>query len=126
MAQGGQNPDGFFARSQLGADVNALLSRLEFQSITLGDTEKAAISATDAVMGTFFVHDTTNDTSGVYALQGDGNAATNVSAAGGTYGTSEGTDASINVYWDAGNSRYEIENQTGGEATFEVIAVRVP
>lgn len=126
MSQGGQNPDGWFARSSLGSAVNALLSRFEYQTITLADAGKAAISDTAAVHSQVTIHDTDNDTSATFYLQGGGNAAVELGETGTDYGTTEDNDGTTNVYWDAGSSRYELNNETGGEVTYEVVHTRVP
>lgn len=41
-----------------------------------------------------------------------------------SFTTTEDNDTTTNVYWDSGNTRYELNNETGGEATYETILVR--
>jgi len=126
MPQGGQDPDGYFARQSLGSSVNALLSHLETQEITLADSGKAAISDTAVVGSKATIFDTDNNTAATFYLQGAGNAAVEASETGSDYGTTEGNDGTTNVYWDSGNSRYEINNETGGEVTYKVVHIRRP
>lgn len=126
MVQGSDHPDGHFARRGLGADVNALLDHFERKTITLGDTESAALSD-DVVTGHAHIYGQGNDSVVVVSLLGDANGVSIAHQAGSaTFGTSSGTDNQINVYWDSGNSQYEIENQSGSELTFEVLTIRGP
>lgn len=126
MTQGTGKPDGFFARADLGSAANALLDHVEYNTVSLDDAGKAAISTTDVVEGLALVIDETNNTQGAFFLQGAGNAAVEFGETGTAYGTTEDNDGTTNIYWDAGNSRYEINNETGGTVSYRVILLRTP
>ena len=44
-----------------------------------------------------------------------------VSDPNGIFSRTKGTASSVNIYWDAVNSRYEIENKRGGEASYSIL-----
>lgn len=104
--------------------LDTTLARFQREEHTLGDTENAAIpSDGEAVHAMAVVIDETNNDVGVFFLTGDGNSVTELGETGSAFGVgSKGTDNQTNLYWDT--DQYEIENQTGGEVTYEVIFLR--
>lgn len=127
MPQGGQDPDGWYARQVLGRSVNPLLAHFEYTTITLADGEAAALSD-DVVLGVAHIFDRDNDALAVADLLGGANSVSLDRSAGSTTfaAAANGTDGQVNVYWDAGAGQYELNNETGGEVTFEVLIVRGP
>jgi hypothetical protein len=55
-----------------------------------------------------------------YALQSSANVTQEMDDPSAVYTNTAGTASSINIYWSAGNSRYELENKRGS-----AIAVRI-
>lgn len=49
----------------------------------------------------------------IYAINGSLHTTNEVFDAGGTHTPTAGTATSVNIYWSAGNTRYEIENKRG-------------
>jgi len=56
----------------------------------------------------------------IYMLNGGGNNTQEMSDPSNTYSPTAGTASSTNVYWSSGNNRYEIENKTGAERTYDI------
>lgn len=61
----------------------------------------------------------TTGTSSMFALAGGAHSTGEMSDPYAAYSITAGT-AGTNIYWSAGNTRYEIENKTGGAATYTV------
>lgn len=118
---------GFWARASLGekirqniSDVKSLLRGRNTETVTLSDQGKAGLNDEDAVNKVATIVNTDDNTSAIVHLQGGGNSVSILAQSGATFGTSEDTDAQTNVYWDSGNSRYELNNENGGERTYEI------
>jgi len=92
----------------------------------LGSTTPVSLAvfgtnAPDA-MATFFVTGAASlRIAGQFYLRGADNGVLPVYTAGGNFGSTASDAGKLNVYWSAGNSRYEIENKTASTA----ITVRV-
>jgi hypothetical protein len=93
---------------------------------SVADAGKVAISEVDAALGYALIQDVTNDTSAMVYLGGGANTVEILhdSGSGNNYTTTEDNDGTTNVYWDAGNSRYELNNETGGSVTYAVEVLR--
>lgn len=88
--------------------------------------DSAVISlGTDAVRGFLFIINHTNGAQALFTLNGTGNAAVEISDPAGIYTVTAGTSSSINVYWSAANSRYELENKRGVSITLSLIRLGV-
>lgn len=125
MPQGGQDPDGFFARAELGATINPLLSRLHYEEHTgIADTNSVNILGDGEVHGIAAVIDRTNDLTALVEIQGDGGGTAILAQSGTHFGTTSGNDGTVNVYYDT--DHYELENQSGGSADFDVVTLREP
>lgn len=125
--------DGEFSRATTGqtvketlVNVSNITDRIEYKSHTLSDSGKAALVDTDKPSGLALIIDTDNNTQAAYFIQGGGNAVSELGETGTAYDTTEGSDGTTNIYYDSTNSRYEINNESGGEVTYEVIMLRVP
>lgn len=119
--------EGYWARGVLGKkirsninDIKTLFRGRNTESHTLSDSGKAALNDSDAVNKVATIVNKGDNTSALVHLQGGGNSVSILAQSGSTFGTSEGTDTQTNVYWDSTNSRYEINNEKGGERTYEV------
>lgn len=88
----------------------------------IADGGKAALlSVADVPTGLAIVIDRTNGTVAAFELDGPNTAAVEVYDPGTVYTTTEDSDANTNVYYDAGNTRFEINNETGGAVDYSVI-----
>lgn len=58
--------------------------------------------------------------SAIYLLQAGNHATFEMSDPLGRFSTSAGTATSTNIYWSAGNSRYELQNNTGGNQSYQI------
>lgn len=124
--QGTGRADGNFARKALGRMVNTILDHFQHSEDlpTLADTDSATLFDGAELLGLAVVFDTTSDTVALYEVQGSTGDATLVASGAGSFGTTAGTDAQTNVYYDT--DHYEIENQTGADADYQVLTVRTP
>lgn len=66
---------------------------------------------------------TSDDASAIYQLMGATANTIEVADPSGLFSASSGTASSYNVYWSAGNSRYELENKRGGARNIKVFRV---
>jgi len=123
---------GHWARQTLGRDMrdnldalDTILGRFDREEHTLADTETAAIAGGEAVLARAFLFDGSNDDVADCFLRGDGGEVAGMSTTNGAFDSigGQGTDGQTNVYWSG--SQYEIENQTGGDVTYEVMLVRL-
>jgi hypothetical protein len=56
----------------------------------------------------------------IYLLQGGNHATFEMSDPLNKFSNSAGTATSTNIYWSAGNSRYELQNNTGGNQSYQI------
>lgn len=89
---------------------------------SLADTGKAQLSRDAEALGYVMIQDVTNGTSAMFFLGGVGQTVEKIHDTGTNtnYTTIEDNDGTTNVYYDGTNSRYEINNETGGSATYSV------
>jgi len=118
---------GNWARQVLGdkirtniSDIKTLFRGRNTESLTLSDAGKNALNDGDAVNKVATIVNKDDNTSAQVHLQGGGNSVAILAQSGSSFGTSEDTDAQTNVYWDSGNSQYELNNEKGGERTYEI------
>lgn len=126
--QGTGKPDGNFARQALGSVVNTVLDYFQHSENlgTISDTNDAVLFDGAELTGVAVVIDTSDDTVALYEVQGSTGGTSLLASGAGSYGTTDGSDAQTNVYYDSTNSQYEIENQTGGDSDYKVLTVRAP
>lgn len=125
MPQGGQEPDGNFARAALGKAVNAVLSRFHYETHDgVADTNAVTVLGGDEAHAVAAVIDKTNNLAALVEVQGDGGGAAILAQSGSHFGATLGADGTVNVGYDT--DHYEVENQTGSDADFEVVSVRTP
>lgn len=80
---------------------------------------------TDAVRGFLFVINHTNGAQALFTLNGIGAAAVEVIDPAGIYTAVADSATSINVYWSAGNARYELQNKRADAVTVSLIRIGV-
>jgi len=97
----------------------------------LGNTSQvvandAVISlGSDAVRGFVFVINHTDASQALFTLNGTGNAVGEVSYSASIYSITAGTSSRINIYWSAGNNRYELQNKRGSSVTISLIRIGI-
>lgn len=95
---------------------------------TLGSSVK--VLAVDAVLGIgsatttgLFVVTSRNNSTALYTLNGSNNTTTEIADPSGLYSVTAGNAGTLNIYWSAGNSRYEIQNKIGSEQTIQFLRI---
>ena len=97
--------------------------RVEYRNLALAAGGTSAVCATNLPYGFLFVAET--DATGqvaIYVLHGGAGVVTEISDPSGVYGTTSGA-SSYNIYYSAGNSRYEIQNNTAGARRFRIMCL---
>jgi hypothetical protein len=89
------------------------------EPITVANTGLAAIGPTGTA-GILTVI-SSEGVSADFALKGTNNAVIEVSDPDNVFTASAGSASSTNVYWSAGNARYEIQNLRGGELRYRLL-----
>jgi hypothetical protein len=92
------------------------------EKASLGDSDKAQLSGDANVQGYAMIQDVTNSQSAMVYLGGSANIVEILhdSGAGNEFTTTEGNQGTTNVYYDSTNGQYEINNETGGSATYSL------
>ena len=72
-----------------------------------------------ATIGIIAVTNTEDQIVALFALSNG--TTTEISDPGGAFSNTAGTASSINIYWDAGDARYELQNLRGGDRTVRVV-----
>lgn len=91
-------------------------------SVSLADLSSASIGAT-GTFGELTVLSIEDTNYCKFRLAGTSNATAEVLDSGSLCSTTAGTASSINVYWSAGNARYEIENRRGGARQVKLVLI---
>lgn len=94
----------------------------------LGSSVK--VLAVDAVLGVgsatttgLFVITSRNNSTALYTLNG-GNGTTNeIADPAGLYSPTANNAGTLNIYWSAGNNRYEIQNKVGSQQTIQFLRI---
>lgn len=103
------------------SDLDSLLRGRNKESFTVSDGGKVALNGgvrTESVVATII-----NQEDGEAAqvlLDADNTEVNILSQTNATFGTTEGNDTTTNVYYDSGNTRFELNNEKGGERTYDV------
>lgn len=114
-------------RGGAGLRLNGLTSgaRLEMREISLTNTSVGQllnVSGNGAgTIGWVWIIDDTG-AQAMFAVTGSVNNTIESLDPNGVYSVVSGTATSTNVYWSAGNSRYEIENRRGSTVTYRIMA----
>lgn len=83
----------------------------------LADITKVALAD---VNGLVIVINETEGTVGMFEFDTVNNAVVEISDVSTTYTTTEDNDTTVNVYWDAVNARFELNNERGAARTFKI------
>ena len=92
----------------------------DITSLANGGTAQL-VNASGDEFGMVLIFNANNGQMAFYTLRGGAHATQEVSDPGAVFSPTSGTGSSTNIYWSAGNSRYELQNNTGGTATYRVI-----
>lgn len=87
-------------------------------TITVANNANALITNTTSTSTVMVIVSTSIGTTAIYALNGTNHTVAEVSDPSGQFTIAVGTAASTNIYWSAGNARYEIENKTGSSINY--------
>lgn len=71
------------------------------------------VLGTNAIQGFLFALNVTDGHYALFALHGGLNDTTELMDTHGDFTKTVGTASSINIYWSSGNTRYELQNNTG-------------
>jgi hypothetical protein len=122
-----------------GALVNGMYQNAEFSTLTKPSinsifggalSEEIITIANDGIaeiapqssMGMITIQDS-EGLGAIYHLRGNYNVTSEVADPAGVFSPTQGIAASTNIYWDAGNTRYSIENKRGSERKYKVLMV---
>lgn len=83
----------------------------------------ATVAIADNTFTGFVMVSTSEDVSAIYAIQAATNNTTEVSDPYGFFTRVQGSALAYNIYWDAGTSRYVIENRRGTTQTVSVFRI---
>jgi hypothetical protein len=67
-----------------------------------------------------FIIDPEDGAIAIYTVHKNGNSVNEIADAAGIFSPTSGTASSVNIYYSAGNTRYEIENKRGGTRSFYI------
>lgn len=84
--------------------------------------DATTVLADDSFTGFVFVS-SSEDISGLYVLRGGTHTVGEVSDTSAAFTPTQGTGSSMNIYWDAGTSRYLLENKRAGTITVSVFRI---
>jgi hypothetical protein len=87
---------------------------------SMADSTVAQLGQKASFIGFVTVVDRASARIGQFEIQGGLNATTLIYNGGSFFSTTAATASKINVYWSAGNSRYEIENKRGGTRDIQI------
>jgi hypothetical protein len=111
---------GYDANSARNIKLNGALAGTEF---TLADTAVHTLGTT-TMLGVLTVVVTSADNcSAVYNIRGTNNVTGELLDPQGLFTAAAGGAASHNIYWNAGTSRYELENNRGGSRSYQLFFV---
>ena len=85
-------------------------------SLTTGGTMNLGVSGAGGII----VITTSIGQQAIYMLNGTNNTTTEIADPSGFYTTTAGNAGTINIYWSAGNSRYELQNNVASTVVFKI------
>lgn len=83
----------------------------------------AVVAIADNTFTGFVMVSTSEDVSAIYVLRGGTQTVAEVSDPDGFFTVTSGTGSAYNIYWDAGTSRYVIQNKRGSTQTVSVFRI---
>lgn len=88
-------------------------------TVTVANLATFSLGAT--VLGELTVVDRTNGYVGTFQMRGGSNTVTEIDDPSNNFDVTAGTANRINVYYSAGNARYEIENRLGSQVVISLV-----
>ncbi len=113
------NSGSIFSRNSGNSADSGQVFMRDSGSIADNGTVNLTIGGITNVHGLLLVLDS-QETMAAFALAGSAHLTSELFDPFAGYSVTAGTDPGINVYWSAGNSRYELENRVGSAATFQL------
>lgn len=102
----------------------ATAPKFGMRTLTLANGATAALdniaAGSAALLGMALVNSPSEATSALFFFRGGSNATQEVADPTNVYSATAGTASSTNIYWSAGNSRYEIQNNRGAARTYHI------
>lgn len=92
------------------------------EAIGLANNGTAALSSGNGMSG-FLIVAANEGTCATFAVRGTTQAVNLISDPAGVFSVAAGTGSKTNVYWSAGNTRYEIENKRGGAVNYKILLI---
>lgn len=96
---------------------------IKMNSITVANAAVAQVALEAAPNALIFVLDATRHA--IYSLRGAANTTAEIADPVAVFTPTAGTAASTNIYWSAGNSRYELQNNTGATRTYAILIFQI-
>lgn len=90
------------------------------ESISVANT--ATISLGTTPNGVLYIT-TSSNTVGIYQLRGADQLVVEISDPQGAFTGASGGVGSTNIYWSAGNARYELQNNVGGTVSYRLVLI---
>jgi hypothetical protein len=100
--------------------ANSWLKNYRIQSLA-NNGQAALLSDNLAALGWVIVINFNDATGAMFQLRGATHTTQLLLDPIGVFSNTAGTAAKTNAYWSAGNTRYEIENKTGGVRSYDVL-----
>jgi hypothetical protein len=100
-------------------DVTAWGSKISQRTLIIANNGVAQLGAATTINGIVFVVNRSQGASAMFVCQGGGHTTVEMSDPIVVFSVTAGT-AGTNVYWSAGNSRYEIQNKVGSEVYYAI------
>lgn len=103
-------------------DLDTVLGGRKFETFTVADAGKVTIHGgerTKTVVATIINKE--DGEAATALLDADNEAVTIISQTASHFGTTEDNDTTTNVYYDSGNTRFELNNEAGAERNYVVI-----
>lgn len=116
---------GVKAASYTTAEATGTLVTNDAQTVANNGTVSLGTNASQGLFVLVAQQGSSQDGICLYALQGTGTATVEVNDAQGVCSTTAGTGTSYNIYWDAGDTRYELQNTRGGDRSVRLIRLGV-
>ena len=111
-------PDAYYDSSSNTKNNFALNSALGQDTVTVANSGVTNLGPT-TTRGILMVTASGNENA-IFSLNGTNNTTSEISDPLGVYSVTSGTASSINIYWSAGNARYELQNNRGASRDIKV------
>lgn len=97
-------------------------AHLRFRVLSIANAGTAQLLEATNKQAFIFIEDNEDAFFAIYTAQAGGAATQEIADPSGKFTTVAGSASSANIYWSAGNSRYEIQNNLGATRTFSIFS----